>query len=488
MAGRCPDSSLPRQAGAAVLLALSGLLFSEQSHAQTAAVDPGVRAGSIDAGAPLPGLSAGQAATFVLGKLNFVTVRSINGNPPNQPQEGLGPRFNSNSCGSCHSQPAAGGTSPSASAFPFIGPNPQVALANLSGATNHTPYFVRADGPVREARFHFQVQNGFPTSTPDGSVHDVYTVTGRTDATSQPGPGGAIQTCRLAQPDFEQMRRVNNISFRIPTPLFGAGLIESISDRTILDNQAANAGAKQALRIAGRPNRNGNDGTISKFGWKAQNATLLLFAGEAYSVEMGVSNELFAVERGNVGESLPLDCLFNATPEDTSHLDPGPDANSPYSDIQLFTIFMELLAPPTASASSPGGANSIQRGEWMFRHSLGCSLCHTPTLSASFSPFISQGNAAAAVNLFSDLLLHDMGDTLADGVSQGLAGPREFRTAPLWGLGQRVFFLHDGRTTDLVQAIRLHADPESEARLSSQQFLGLSEADKQDVLNFLRSL
>jgi len=74
------------------------------------------------------------------------------------------------------------------------------------------------------------------------------------------------------------------------------------------------------------------------------------------------------------------------------------------------------------------------------------------------------------VNLFSDLLLHDMGDTLADGVSQGLAGPSEFRTAPLWGLGQRVFFLHDGRTSDLVHVIRLHGGSESEARVSAEQF------------------
>ena len=124
----------------------------------------------------------------------------------------------------------------------------------------------------------------------------------------------------------------------------------------------------------------------------------------------------------------------------------------------------------------------------LFRGTVGCALCHTPTLMASPSPYVNQGNGTAAVNLFSDLLLHDMGDTLADGVSQGLAGPSEFRTAPLWGLGQRVFFLHDGRTSDLVHVIRLHGGSESEARVSAEQFFGLSDSDKQDVLNFLRSL
>jgi CxxC motif-containing protein (DUF1111 family) len=173
-------------------------------------------------------------------------------------------------------------------------------------------------------------------------------------------------------------------------------------------------------------------------------------------------------------------------------MDPGPDADSPYSDIQLFTIFMQFLAPPTASVSSPGGAASIQHGATLFRDTVKCALCHTATLTVTASNFVGQSAAGTtpviAVNLFSDLLLHNMGDELADGVSQGLAGPSEFRTAPLWGLGQRIFFLHDGRTTDLVQVIRMHGDSESEGRVSVEQYQRLSASDKQDLLNFLRSL
>jgi CxxC motif-containing protein (DUF1111 family) len=98
------------------------------------------------------------------------------------------------------------------------------------------------------------------------------------------------------------------------------------------------------------------------------------------------------------------------------------------------------------------------------------------------------------VNLYSDLLIHDMGPGLADGVSQGQAGPREFRTAPLWGLGQRIFFLHDGRTSDLLVAIEQHRsggnrDGEgSEANRIIMNFNSLRESQKQDILNFLRSL
>jgi len=90
--------------------------------------------------------------------------------------------------------------------------------------------------------------------------------------------------------------------------------------------------------------------------------------------------------------------------------------------------------------------------------------------------------------LFSDLLTHDMGVGLADNVSQGEAGPREFRSAPLWGVGQRLFFLHDGRTSDLLTAIRSHMSIGSEANGVIGNFMRLSESDKQDLLNFLRSL
>jgi CxxC motif-containing protein (DUF1111 family) len=90
--------------------------------------------------------------------------------------------------------------------------------------------------------------------------------------------------------------------------------------------------------------------------------------------------------------------------------------------------------------------------------------------------------------LFSDLLLHHMGDGLSDGISQGNAGPDQFRTAPSWGIGQRVFFLHDGRTSDLLQAIGAHASQGSEANQVIRRFNSLTETEKQDLLNFLRSL
>ena len=477
------DSRAVRALGAGIFLSI---VAEGVPQAQTinSAHDPGVRADSVDSGQPYTGLTPGQAAIFAAGKESFGEIESVQGKIPNT-GVGLGPRYNSVSCGSCHAQPAVGGSSPSAKAYPNIGPNPQIAAATLQGATNRIPFFVHTDGPVREARMKNVVRNGQLTSTPDGGVHALFTIAGRTDATNVVGATGVAQTCHLAQPDFDLARRLDNVEFRIPTPVYGTGLIEAITDKAILENMASQSGAKSALGISGRPNRNGNDGTITKFGWKAQNISLTMFSGEAYNVEQGVTNELFNEERGSPGETLPVECLFNGSPEDSTNLD---NANeSPHGDLVQFSMFMRFLAPPTPSTSVPGGAASIQRGAALFRDTAKCALCHTPSMAVGWSSF-SRSIGPGQANLYSDLLVHDMGQRLADGVSQGGASGSEFRTAPLWGLGQRVFFLHDGRTSDLNEAIQAHGGRDSEARATVSIYQNLSETDKQHLLNFLRSL
>jgi CxxC motif-containing protein (DUF1111 family) len=212
-----------------------------------------------------------------------------------------------------------------------------------------------------------------------------------------------------------------------------------------------------------------------------------MFAGEAYNVEMGVTNELFPDER-----SLPpASCLFNPTPEDTTNF-PASGA-AVLSDVVAFSNFMRFLAPPTPSAQGiPGNpsAQSIANGQALFTQ-VHCSLCHTPTLQTGTSSFAAGLNNQSAA-LYSDLLVHHMGSSLADNVSQGSAGPDEFRTAPLWGLGQRLFFLHDGRATSsnggLLNAIQDHAGSGSEANDVINLFQQLNSQQQQDLLNFLRSL
>src|SRR5262249_25255664 len=136
-------------------------------------------------------------------------------------------------------------------------------------------------------------------------VHGLYTIAGRVDA-----PG-----CMLDQTNFVQELANNNVIFRIPTPTFGLGLLENVPDLALRANLRSNDEMKDGLGIHGRFNVAGNDGTITRFGWKAQNKSLLIFASEAYNVEQGVTNEGFPNERSAVAG-----CVFNATPEDSTNI------------------------------------------------------------------------------------------------------------------------------------------------------------------------
>ena len=434
-----------------LLLMLGGQVYAQR--------DPGPRPGDPGAGSPYTNLDDNERDHFVDGQADFMELDSVKGEISGEGSAGLGPTFNGNSCAQCHAHPAVGGTSPSL--------NPQVGLATLDGATNTVPSFVRIDGPVREARF---VRN--PDGTSDGGVHGIYTIKGRSDATG----------CTLAQPDFATQLARNNVIFRIPTPTFGLGLVEATPDSTLQNNLAANRSIKNTFGIHGRFNSSGNDGSITRFGWKAQNKSLAIFAAEAYNVEQGVSNEGFPNERSAVAG-----CVFNLTPEDATRLVTAEGSNTGKagdmsSDMINFAAFMRFLAPPSPVSPLSGSA---QNGSTLFTN-VGCALCHSSTLITGKAR--SASVSEVTYHPYSDFAIHHMGSTLSDGVSQGAAGPDEFRTAPLWGLGQRLFFLHDGRTSDLVTAIRVHASRGSEANSIVNRFNNLNRTQMQDLLNFLRSL
>ncbi|MGH9501804.1 MAG: di-heme oxidoredictase family protein [Terriglobales bacterium] len=442
------------------LVAVAGLALTVIFHAGTIAAqhDPGPRAGDAGAGGSLPGLSQALQTFFNDARVDFMEVDSVTGSIPGEEGSGLGPTFNRTGCAECHAHPAIGGSSPVT--------NPQFAMAGRDGARNTVPAFITSDGPVREARF---IRN--PDGTPDGGVHGLYTIAGRTDA----------EGCGLTQPNFAQQLSARNVIFRIPTPTFGLGLVEATPDSTLQANLQANRVIKSQLGIGGQLNTSGNDGTVTRFGWKAQNKSLMVFAGEAYNVEQGVSNEAFVNERAAVAG-----CVYNGSPEDSTKMvaddgSPTGTAAAMSSDLVNFSAFMRLSAPPTPapmSSSATNGANLF--------NAAGCALCHTSTLTTGMSTFA--GMSSISYHPYSDFALHHMGTRLSDGISQGAAGPDQFRTAPLWGLGQRLFFLHDGRTSDLMQVIQAHSSSGSEANNVVRRFNSLSRSQMQDVLNFLRSL
>jgi CxxC motif-containing protein (DUF1111 family) len=452
------------------------------AFAQTAATsvfDPGVRGGAPGAGGPLPGLgditvnpsAVPEVQFFKAAQGRFGEVDSVlppgtpghivDAPPGRQDGGGLGPAFNGNSCEQCHAFPATGGASGTV--------NPQVALASLDGATNTVPSFITSSGPIREARF-IDVPG---TNTPDGGVHDLYVISGRTDAAG----------CTAKQPNFNQALNQGNVIFRIPISIFGDGLVEGTPDNVLVADSANAPGASANGISTGVFNHSGNDGTITRFGWKAQNKSLLMFAGEAYNVEQGVTSELFPNERNTTA-----DCQFNQLPEDATVISTAtPTTPSGFafsdlsSDIINFAVFSRFLAAPTPAAST--ATTTLGRSQFI---NVGCASCHVTTHKTGQS--IYTGQSGVTFTPYSDYALHDMGDGLEDDISQGQADGDQFRTAPLWGIGQRVFFLHDGRTSNIVKAIEDHASNGSEANPVIENFNNLSASNQQAIIYFLRSL
>jgi CxxC motif-containing protein (DUF1111 family) len=465
--------------GIALTCGVAASALAQTATPAGAVFDPGVRGGAAAAGGPLPGLSAKDSNDFVASKKRFNEIDSVSGsstgindvtNSATQVSgAGLGPGFNGDNCAECHAQPAIGGAG--------LAKNPQIASAQAHGATNTIPPFITANGPTREARFIH-----FPNGAPDGGVHDLFVITGRTDAK----PPAQPTTCTATQPNFPQQIAANNVIFRIPIALFGDGQIENTPDTNLMNDSIAIAAEQAAAGIVSQNfNLSGNDGTIMRFGWKAQNKSLMIFAGEAYNVEQGVSNELFPNERLDNPANPLTDCVFNPMPEDNLNLAKVTSTNFTASnfssDIENFTQFMRLLAGPT-----PAPATAVTTaGEAAFM-SAGCGLCHIPTHVTGNSFYATQSFVTYAP--FSDFALHDMGTGLEDQITQGSANGTQFRTSPLWGIGQRVYFLHDGRTTNLLTAIKDHASSGSEANTVIANFNAMSTTNQQAILDFLRSL
>src|SRR5688572_31351753 len=187
--------------GTKMFVSAAAVAFFIGATSALAQTDPGVQGGAARAGGPIAGLTANERVFFDVGLEDFEEAEGVG--------DGLGPRFNLDSCGGCHIQPALGGTSPPV--------NPQVATATAFGARNTLPPFITRDGPVREARF-----KTLPNGQRDGSVHGLFVITGRNDET------GSASGCNILQENFAAEVSRNNVSLRIPTPVFGLGLMEQV--------------------------------------------------------------------------------------------------------------------------------------------------------------------------------------------------------------------------------------------------------------------
>lgn len=361
-------------------------------------------------GDPLPGLSLTELQVFVDGRNDFVQVETI--------ATGLGPVFNNVSCVACHQQPAVGGSS-------------RITVTRYGRSVNGVfdPLTARGGTLLHQFAINPAVREVIP---PEANV----------------------------------------VAHRRTTPLFGLGLIEAIPDSVIRQNAqlAKPDGVKGKISTitdvaSGRPR-------VGRFGWKAQHATLLSFAADAYLNEMGITSRFFPHDIAPNGNTNVLH-LFDtvADPEDQ------PDPATGKADVDRVADFMRLLgAPPTLALTA-----AAQLGQTLFTQA-GCAVCHTPSFTTGTSPVAAINNKI--VPLYSDLLLHDMG-TLGDGIAQSVAGTREMKTPPLWGLRGNPSYLHDGRAETVDQAIRAH---DGEAATSKGRYLQLTPAQKQQLLEFLHAL
>jgi len=426
---------------------------------------------------------------------------------------GLGPRFNGNGCAMCHFNPtflgASGPLNPEATSVPelFI-PTGVNGVGQLDGGTNSLSAlsaYINATSPIREVRFVFNANGSL-----DGNVHNLFAITGRVDATNaiNINPALGLTTCAEQQPDFSSAVSEGNVVFRIPIITTGDGLVELIDDENLELNLKAFSGSNG---ISGSFNRSGNDATITRFGWKAQNKSLGIFAGEAYNVEQGVTNDFFPNERriddDLLGESLSTitACQFNPLPDDlinfvagSSNSNQGNLASQISSDIVNFMTAMKLSAPPPQATES----SAAKTGKTLFSQVF-CNQCHannsTGDMVTIANSSFPNGQNSEAVLAFSDFAIHQMASgpgltnqyglpCLDDEVQQGLAVGNQFRTAPLWGTTTRLFFLHDGRGTVLQDVILSHACSGSEANDSVTAFVGLSTTDQDDLIDYLRTL
>ncbi|TAK60772.1 MAG: thiol oxidoreductase [Bacteroidetes bacterium] len=341
--------------------------------------------------------------------------------------EGLGPIFNQPSCESCH--PADGKGHP---------------LSNLT---------------------RFGINNG--------TTFDILSEAGGPQLQDRAVPGILPEAIPA---------HANAISVRSGPVVFGLGLIEMIPDMEILSY--TDPDDLDSDGISGKPNFVPAPGWITqqpgphngkflgRFGRKAGVGFLLQQIATAYYQDMGITTEFF-----------PQD---NPHPQRGIFADQRPDPEIPMATLHDVAAYLQMLAPPNRGAQT----EQVQQGETLFAQ-IGCASCHVPSMQTGFHPTI-KALSYKPVSLYSDLLLHDMGDELADNFIEGDANGKEWRTTPLWGLrlfeeqlGGTAYYLHDGRTSDLSEAIRLHG---GEAEPSRNSFLGLSESERQALLAFLKSL
>ncbi|MAY60794.1 MAG: thiol oxidoreductase [Rhizobiales bacterium] len=424
-------------------------------------------------------LSFEEEETFKLGNALFRKMW-VSSPSSTDASDGLGPLFNSRSCQTCHLKDGRG--------------HPP------EGSADATSMFLRlARGPAtedeREALKNFLAPN-LPDPVYGGQLQDKaipgLLAEGKMviEYADQPFtyPDGTEITLRKPSYSAENLNYGplapdTTLSPRVANPMIGMGLLQAIHPADLIVNADPDDADGDGIsgRVALARGTKLDDPVIGRFGWKAQNASIREQSSEAFAGDIGISNPLVPRHAGDCTEA-QVDCL-NA-PNGVQERLGETEAPDPVMD--LVTFYSENLAVPARrDVDDP----EVLRGKEMF-YTSGCTACHTPKFVTSRKT----GNKAHAFQLiwpYSDMLLHDMGDGLADGQVVGIAGGSEWRTPPLWGIGLtetvsgHTFFLHDGRARNLEEAILWHG---GEAEASRDAYAALEKKDRDALIRFLNSL
>lgn len=397
-----------------------------------------------------------------------------------QASDGLGPLYNARACQSCHLKDGRG--------------HPPDAAGDA------TSMFLRLARPAssdaeRSALAGLRVLN-FPDPVYGTQLQDFavpgLAAEGKVEVTYSEQPvtlsGGETVSLRrphyaVKDPQYGPLAAETTLSPRVANPMIGLGLIEAIADsdlKTLADPDDTDGDGISGKLAMTRDHRTG-ELAIGRFGWKAQNASVRDQSAGAFAGDLGISTPDRPFHAGDCTQT-QVRCLARPNGVQTRL----GETEAPDPVLELVTFYAENLAVP---ARRDVGDRDVLKGKAAFYRS-GCSDCHVPK-------FVTRRDAANPAHAFqliwpySDFLLHDMGDGLADGQVVGLADGREWRTPPLWGIGLtktvsgHTFFLHDGRARNLTEAILWHG---GEAARSRDAFAAMEQPDRQALITFLESL
>jgi CxxC motif-containing protein (DUF1111 family) len=415
---------------------------------------------------PVPTLPTGRLREFTFGNRVFNTNWVVAPASVNR-FDGLGPVFNRVSCSGCHTRDGRG--QPPENGAPL---ESMLMRISVPGSGEHG-----APAPVP----HYGEQlneKAIPGVRAEGRT--VVTFRERAERYADGTPYSlAVPAYRFDDLAFGPLPANVLVSPRAAPPVFGLGLLEAVPEAEILslaDPDDANGDG-----VSGRPNRvwsaTAQSDALGRFGWKANQPGLFLQNASAALGDIGLTTRLFPHD--NVAEGQ----------EAAAHAPNGAEDGEPElaeAFLQRLTFYVQTLAVPAARNV---GDPQVRRGARLFAR-IGCTSCHTPTLHTGEYPD-APVLAHQTIHPFTDLLLHDMGEALADGRPDFLASGREWRTPPLWGIGltcvvnRHTRFLHDGRARSIEEAILWHG---GEAQRARTLFLQLDAADRAALLAFLQNL